>query len=105
MRPEQSSMPKTECFRQIMQSYLKDWKTKNRSIDKDQEDRRVEFLTGIWDQPVRLNNKVQWLKKVEAQRLRGAKKQENITITNKKTATKSEELEGSWIRWTARILD
>ena len=41
--------------------------------------------------------------------LREAKKQENITITTKilktKTATNSEELKGSWTRWTARILE
>ena len=42
-----------------------------------------------------------WKKGIQA-------KQENITVTTdklKKKNTKSEELEGSWARWTATILD
>ena len=78
MRPAQSSV----C-RQTMQSYLKDWEKKNRSTDiRPERQESVEFLSRIWDQPVRHNNKVKCLKRLETERLRRAKKQENITKTS-----------------------
>ena len=43
----------------------------------------MKIWSGIWDQPGRHNNKAQWLKEVET-RLRGAKKEGNITVPTEK---------------------
>lgn len=59
----------------LFEIFEKENESKNLKLESQDS---IKIWSEMWDQPVKHDNKVQWLKKVES-RLRGAKTQENMT--------------------------